>query len=88
MNLENAEEIGRLARHIRDIDAELAWLDEQDNATFPSTRLSRSALSEFGPAPSHQAARHIRAVLRDDYKATRILAAAKLTGLGVKVEPV
>lgn len=84
MNLKEAEEVGRVARQLRELDSELAWLDQQDASGFPSTRMMRGALAEIGPSPSPEMARAIRALLRRDYAAQKDVLTEKLISMGVE----
>jgi hypothetical protein len=85
MNLKDAENVGYLARQIRDLDRELIWLDEQDGAAFPSQRIIRGAMLEIGILPSIEAAQAARALLRRDYLNTRKQLVEQLHANGVEV---
>lgn len=86
MNLKEAEQAGRLAREVRDIDGEIEWLTAQDNAEFPSQRIARGSFVETGVLPSAEVARAIRALLRRDFAQARIGLVEKLEAMGVAVK--
>lgn len=86
MNVEQVERAGVLARQIREIDAELAWLARQDGAPFQSSAMVRCMTAEYGLYPTPETAAKIRAILREDYTKRRAMNVSELSSLGVEFE--